>query len=112
MSEPTEDPALEKLKSRRKRWMWASVYTGVGILIPPIIGLLGTVVGMIRAFHEISASPVGEGDPSMISSDISCALLATAIGLGVAGVFAVLFVISLIRWLVLCSEVANFGPRS
>ncbi len=48
----------------------------------PFIGLLGTVVGIIRAFHEMASK--GTGGFSVVASGISEALIATAAGLIVA----------------------------
>jgi len=48
----------------------------------PFVGLLGTVVGIIRAFHDISAA-MG-GGPEVVAAGISEALVATAVGLFVA----------------------------
>jgi len=50
--------------------------------IAPIVGLLGTVVGMIESFHVIAGS--GMGDPSLLAGGISKALVNTAAGLSVA----------------------------
>ena len=49
----------------------------------PMIGLLGTVVGMISAFGELSAGG-GAVDPAALATGIWTALLTTAAGLGVA----------------------------
>ncbi len=49
----------------------------------PFIGLLGTVLGIIRAFHDMSVQGMGTGMEG-ISGGISEALVATAIGLMVA----------------------------
>ncbi len=51
--------------------------------ISPLLGLLGTVVGMIRAFNTI-ASADAMGRPDLLASGISQALLTTAAGLVVA----------------------------
>jgi biopolymer transport protein ExbB len=51
--------------------------------VAPIIGLLGTVVGMIEAFHVIAFSG-GLGDPALLAGGISKALVNTAAGLSVA----------------------------
>jgi biopolymer transport protein ExbB/TolQ len=48
----------------------------------PFIGLLGTVLGVIRAFHDLGAS-AGQG-PEVVMQGISEALVATAIGILVA----------------------------
>jgi biopolymer transport protein ExbB len=47
--------------------------------ITPLIGLLGTVIGMIKVFTAITAS--GVGDPTVLSGGISEALITTAAGL-------------------------------
>ena len=48
----------------------------------PFVGLLGTVVGIINAFHGIATS--GSGGLAAVSSGISEALVETALGLVVA----------------------------
>jgi len=51
--------------------------------VAPIVGLLGTVVGMIEAFHVIAFTG-GMGDASLLAGGISKALVNTAAGLAVA----------------------------
>ena len=48
----------------------------------PFIGLFGTVIGVIRAFHDL-ASKKGQG-PEAVMGSLSEALIATAVGLLVA----------------------------
>ena len=48
----------------------------------PFIGLFGTVIGIIKAFNDLSINP--EGGPSVVMGSISEALVATAVGLLVA----------------------------
>jgi len=48
----------------------------------PLMGLLGTVLGMIRTFNSITSQ--GIGNPSTLASGIAEALVATAAGLIVA----------------------------
>ena len=55
---------------------------GIAIL-SPLLGLLGTVLGMILAFQRMEAAGP-QVDPSALSSGIWRALLTTALGLGVA----------------------------
>ena len=50
--------------------------------ISPLLGLLGTVIGMIKVFAVITAQ--GVGDPSVLAEGISEALITTAVGLTVA----------------------------
>ena len=51
--------------------------------VAPMLGLLGTVQGMIIAFHQIAASG-GQASPAELAGSISIALLTTLFGLMVA----------------------------
>lgn len=51
--------------------------------VAPMLGLLGTVQGMIIAFHQIAASG-GQASPADLAGSISIALLTTLFGLMVA----------------------------
>jgi biopolymer transport protein ExbB len=63
---------------------------GLGVVanLAPMLGLLGTVTGMIRAFNVISQS--GTGDPALVAAGISEALITTATGL-IVGIPALAF---------------------
>ncbi len=50
----------------------------------PMLGLLGTVSGMIQAFAKIADTQKTGGDPSALAGEISFALFTTALGLAVA----------------------------
>jgi len=50
--------------------------------ITPLLGLLGTVIGMIKVFSVIMSA--GVGDPGVLAGGISEALITTAAGLSVA----------------------------
>ena len=50
--------------------------------ISPLLGLLGTVIGVLHSFDSISK--LGLGDPSVFSSVISIALITTIAGMIVA----------------------------
>jgi biopolymer transport protein ExbB len=57
---------------------------GIGT-VTPLLGLLGTVLGMIQAFDAIAAVDPSQADPkALIAAGISQALLTTAAGLSVA----------------------------
>lgn len=51
--------------------------------LAPLLGLLGTVVGMIRAFMQLEAAG-SRVSPALLAGGIWEALLTTAVGLGVA----------------------------
>ncbi len=50
--------------------------------IAPLLGLMGTVFGMIQAFNSIASS--GTGDPRVVAAGIAQALITTAAGLVIA----------------------------
>ena len=73
-----------ELASRELRQQQQHAYPlAVVATVAPIVGLLGTVVGMIEAFHVIAFTG-GMGDASLLAGGISKALVNTAAGLSVA----------------------------
>ena len=50
----------------------------------PMLGLQGTVLGMIAAFGKIAAKQASGVNPSSLANDISFALITTAVGLMIA----------------------------
>ena len=50
--------------------------------ISPLLGLLGTVIGMVKVFSAIQAQ--GVGNPGVLAGGISEALITTAAGLSIA----------------------------
>jgi len=77
--EITRDVLQETGRQEAKRLM-----RNLGILetvaaVAPLLGLLGTVVGMIRVFAAVSQA--GLGDPEVLSGGISEAMVTTAAGL-------------------------------
>ena len=57
-------------------------YVNTVIKSAPMLGLLGTVVGMIGAFATLSSD--GAGDPTALADNIATALYTTACGLAIA----------------------------
>lgn len=57
-------------------------YLSVIGVVAPMVGLTGTVIGMMKAFKTLGSS--GAADPSKLSANISEVLFATAFGLFVA----------------------------
>jgi len=57
--------------------------------ICPLIGLFGTVLGVMTAFGDLAIS--GSGGPTIVAAGISEALWATAAGIGLAIIAAVIY---------------------
>lgn len=62
---------------------------GTFAFIGPLLGLLGTVLGVIRAFRDLALA--GSGGPTIVAAGIAEALIATAVGIGVAVISALLY---------------------
>ncbi|GBE09427.1 biopolymer transport protein ExbB [bacterium BMS3Bbin11] len=65
---------------------------GTMAVITPLLGLLGTVIGMIQVFSSITPEVMsqGIGDPTVLAAGISKALITTAAGLSI-GIPALMF---------------------
>jgi biopolymer transport protein ExbB len=70
------DEFLAGIESGTLRWIQ---YLNVIATIAPMVGLLGTVSGMIGAFQTIATG--GMGKPELLAGDIGEALITTATGL-------------------------------
>lgn len=70
------EDALEKWEGQNGQWIQ---YLNVIAATSPMVGLLGTVSGMISAFQTIAAG--GMGKPELLAGDIGEALVTTATGL-------------------------------
>lgn len=57
------------------------------ITVAPLLGILGTVLGIINSFNMLGAGPVA--DPKLVTSGIAQALITTATGLSIS-IFAVI----------------------
>ncbi|CAE7483123.1 unnamed protein product, partial [Symbiodinium sp. CCMP2456] len=73
--------AGERATSRLRQYL--RLFNGIST-ISPLLGLLGTVLGMISAFNAIAANGEAAGQRELLASGISQALLTTAAGMTVA----------------------------
>ena len=67
-----EVPPLERFQA----------FLRLAVAAGPLLGLIGTVVGMIITFQSITES--GSSDPKLMAAGISQAMIATVLGLGIA----------------------------
>ncbi len=70
------DEAVLRETSKLESWIWLVKVVSV---VAPLMGLLGTVTGMIKTFQSITL--FGAGDPRMMAGGISEALVTTMQGL-------------------------------
>lgn len=66
------------VNENRRNMTWVN-YISLVAQAAPMLGLLGTVIGMVGAFSTLATQ--GAGDPSALAGDISVALLTTMWGL-------------------------------
>ena len=88
-----------------KGLVWISLF----IAIAPMLGFMGTVIGMIQAFDRIEA--VGDLSPSVVAGGIKVALLTTVFGLIVAIILQIFYnyIVSKIDGIVNKMEDASIG---
>ncbi|HTO55086.1 MAG TPA: MotA/TolQ/ExbB proton channel family protein [Myxococcota bacterium] len=100
-----EDEA-SAIESGLTRWLWIleTIVTAA-----PLLGLLGTITGMIRSFHLFGDQ--GLVDPRGVTGGVAEALIATAVGLfiALAALFAFNFVSS--RQTRFMAELERLGTR-
>lgn len=116
MTEPYQPPESvltsgaddEQVRRRRKFWLRAIWISIAGVIIPPLFGLIGTVIGMVGAFGELSET--GEADPEVLAGDISVSLLTTMWGLVVSVIAFIVLIGVLIRFFTL-PKLAGASPK-
>ena len=88
-----------------KGLVWISLF----IAIAPMLGFMGTVIGMIGAFDEIQAK--GDISPQIVAGGIKVALLTTVFGLIVAIILQVFYnyIVNKIDGIVLNMEDASIA---
>jgi biopolymer transport protein ExbB len=77
-----EEILYEKMLGARIKVERGLAFLALAATTGPLMGLLGTVMGMIATFKLISSH--GSGDPKLLAEGISEALIATATGMAVA----------------------------
>jgi biopolymer transport protein ExbB len=78
---------IERILTTSRQESMAEMRRGLWVLgtvgsLAPFVGLFGTVVGIMKAFQQIALE--GSGGFAVVAAGISEALIATAVGLGVA----------------------------
>lgn len=97
----------ERMASEMRRFL--RVINGVAT-VSPLMGLLGTVWGMMQAFEAIAGSSA-MGRPDLLAGGISGALLSTAAGLSVAIPALILYLWFVGRVDMLVMEIDRYGQE-
>jgi biopolymer transport protein ExbB len=88
------------------RWLWILETT---VTAAPLLGLLGTITGMVRAFRLFGAQ--GLVDPGGVTGGVAEALIATAVGLFVALIALFAFNFFSHRQAQIMDELERLGTR-
>ncbi len=80
----TEAVAVEAIEAQRHKFDRFMVSLSTIITAAPLLGILGTVIGIIQSFKLLGGGEGGLVDPGVVSQGIAQALLTTALGLVVA----------------------------
>lgn len=81
--EEARNESMRELRNQIQRLSFGLRPLEVIATVAPLLGLFGTVLGMIEAFKAMEAAGA-QVDPAVLSGGIWQALLTTAVGLGVA----------------------------
>jgi biopolymer transport protein ExbB len=96
--------AEEVMDLKRYIWMLGTIGS-----VAPFIGLFGTVIGIIRAFHNIGVT--GAGGIDVVAGGISEALVATAGGLFVAIIAVVAYNCFIVKVNAIAEEFKIYNTR-
>jgi biopolymer transport protein ExbB len=84
------EDTMESYKERSQNLLRSRLGVfGTISFIAPLLGLLGTVLGIMRSFHDLALS--GSGGPTIIAAGISEALVTTVAGIAVAVPAAIIY---------------------
>ncbi|MDR1146721.1 MAG: MotA/TolQ/ExbB proton channel family protein [Verrucomicrobiales bacterium] len=73
------------------------ITSGIITIIAPMLGMTGTVIGMMQAFGSLEQS--GVANMNGLSAAISGVLISTVVGLVIGGVSFIIFIVTLVCWL-------------
>lgn len=107
INQSMEAAATVELSKLERGLTWLSTFSAIG----PLIGFLGTVIGMVRVFMNIESHSGGGVDISLLAGGIWEAMLTTIGGL-VVGIITIIFYNDLVQKLeVLVQEMQDAGNQ-
>ena len=90
-------PGSTSVVKAKRRFLLTGIVVGSILTLSPLFGLLGTVLGMTRAFRMLGSA--GVSDPQALANSIGTMLVSTAAGLCLCPVGIVVFTLSLVFFL-------------
>lgn len=84
---------------------------GLALFAGPVLGMIGTVIGMVRAFSTLAEN--SDATSEALASDISVALISMMIGIGLGFVGLILILVALLaignreKWFFWCSVILS-----
>ena len=79
--------------NRNRKWLIGAIF-GALLTCAPLFGLLGTALGMAKAFHALGKS--GIADPQGVTAGVHASFIATAAGLVLCPIGIILLIVSLV----------------
>jgi biopolymer transport protein ExbB/TolQ len=95
----TTGVATDQVARKRRFWLRMMLVNTAILILSPLVGLVGTVAGMKRAFGALSDT--GVADPQQLSSAIGSTLVSTVCGLVIMAIAFGLLVLSVVRYFLL-----------
>lgn len=107
MKKPYEPPESElgagvvpeAARQRRQFWLRVIWLSLLGVLVPPMFGIVRVILSVVGQFGELSQT--GEADPADLAGEISVGLLSTMWGLMLSAVSLIVLVGAVIRFFTL-----------
>jgi len=107
MSQPHDTPQdppdtsgiADPFGQRRRFWFRAIWISLTGVVVPPLIGVAGTIFGMRKAFDSLPGT--GIDNPAELSKHISDVLIYTASGLATSAIAFIALIVASIRFFTL-----------
>jgi biopolymer transport protein ExbB/TolQ len=102
MESPYTTPVAQEqdaaqLARSKKRFGWAAVVFGVGVILPPLLGIFRMVIGMRSAFQKLEHT--GSADPAELAGDISHSMLTVFWAMALSIVCLIPFIVFLVLFL-------------
>ncbi len=91
-----EHDAAQVARSK-KRFGWAAFVFGIGVILPPLLGIFRMVIGMRSTFQKLEHT--GSADPAELAGNISHSMLTVFWAMALSIVCLIPFIVFLVLFL-------------